>query len=263
MAPNTPADHSNKVERERSRVFRARKELHEKAIARRRRDNVLAGIAAAVILVAAIIVQIVIAPPAGNTPEATPSASPSATSTPEGSNTGDVPSKDIAEGREWTGTMNINGVEMNLTLDGAKAPQAVSSFIDLTKKGFYNGLTCHRLVDSEGFKVLQCGDPDGTGAGGPGYSYGPVENAPSDNQYAEGTLAMARQSENGYSNGSQFFIVFGDTTIGSDTAGGYSVLGKITSGIDTLIKDVTSKGVSPAGSQTPAEKVTIESITVK
>lgn len=263
MAPNTPSDRNAKIERERTRVFTERKKLHERSVARRKRDNRIAAIAAIAILVVAIVVQIVLAPKGEvNDPSSTATPTASATTAPEGQNTGDVPSSDIAEGRTWTGDMTVNGVNLGISLDGAAAPQAVSSFISLTQKGFYDGLTCHRLVDSEGFKILQCGDPDGTGSGGPGYSYGPVENAPSDDVYAEGTLAMARQSENGYSNGSQFFIVFGESTIPSDGAGGYTVLGKITSGLDTLVSDVTSKGVTSGGS-TPVEKITIDSVTVK
>lgn len=119
----------------------------------------------------------------------------------------------------------------------------MSSFISLTQSGFYDGVSCHRLT-TEGLYVLQCGDPDGDGTGGPGYSYGPVENAPADGVYPAGTIAMARQSGNGYSQGSQFFLVYQDTTLPSDAAGGYTVIGQVTSGLDALTADVVAKGTA-------------------
>lgn len=139
-----------------------------------------------------------------------------------------------AESREWTGTMGFNGAELGVTLFGDKAPQAVASFLHLAETDFFDGTKCHRLTTG-GFDILQCGDPTGTGAGGPGYEFGPIENAPANNLYKRGTLAMARTSDPN-SNGSQFFIVYGDTTIGSDAAGGYAVFGEITSGLDAVEK---------------------------
>ena len=111
----------------------------------------------------------------------------------------------------------------------------MASTVFLSRQGFYDSTPCHRLT-TEGIYVLQCGDPTGTGTGGPGYSYGPVENAPTDNVYPAGTVAMARQGGNGNSMGSQFFLVYKDSTIPSDAAGGYTVLGKITDGLDILEK---------------------------
>ena len=96
-----------------------------------------------------------------------------------------------------------------MELDGAKAPQTVASFLGLARSGYWNDSPCHRLVTS-GIYVLQCGDPTGTGSGGPGYGFG-VENAPKDGQYPAGTLAMARTSDPN-SNGGQFFIVYKQTS---------------------------------------------------
>jgi len=163
--------------------------------------------------------------------------------------------------------MTINGIKLGISLDGKDAPQAVSSTISLIQKGFYNGLTCHRLTDG-GFYVLQCGDPNGDGTGGPGYSYGPIENAPSDNVYDTGVLAMARTGNNAYSQGSQFFIVYKKTTIPADQAGGYTVIGKITSGLDQLNAKVTSKGLTPSDASNPNDgkpkvPTKIDSVTIK
>ncbi len=144
-----------------------------------------------------------------------------------------VPSSSIAESRIWTGSMQVGDATLELELDGVNAPQAVANFIDLNSKGFYEGVSCHRLV-TEGIYVLQCGDPSGDGSGGPGYTFGPIENAPSDDLYKEGVLAMARVGGDGSSMGSQFFIVYQDSTIPSDAAGGYTIFGKITQGLDQL-----------------------------
>ena len=82
---------------------------------------------------------------------------------------------------------------MTLDLDGKKAPQTVASFIFLARKGYFDNTTCHRLTTS-GLYVLQCGDPTGSGSGGPGYGFG-IENAPKAGDYPAGTLAMARADQ--------------------------------------------------------------------
>lgn len=157
-----------------------------------------------------------------------------------------VPSPELAEAREWSGTMTVGGKKLEVTLDGAAAPQAVANFLSLANKNFYNDVACHRLTTA-GIFVLQCGDPNGDGTGGPGYNWGPVENAPADDNYKEGYLAMARRGGDGSSMGSQFFIVYKDSMIPSDAAGGYTVFGKITkglSGLNSIIKAGTQDGSS-------------------
>jgi peptidyl-prolyl cis-trans isomerase B (cyclophilin B) len=174
----------------------------------------------------------------------------------------DVPSKSLAEGKTWTMELQTTCGAITFTLDGAKAPQAVSAMIALSKARFFDNSPCHRLVPT-GIFVLQCGDPTGTGTGGPGFAYGPVENAPKGDLYPAGTVAMARQPSNGKSMGSQFFLVYQDSTIPSDSGGGYTVLGKITSGLDVVTK-VAKGGLDPNDqTQTaPAEKISIESTKV-
>lgn len=150
-----------------------------------------------------------------------------------------APDPATAEGREWHGTLEFNGAELGVTLFGDKAPQAVASFLHLAQADYFVDTKCHRLTTG-GFDILQCGDPTGTGSGGPGYTFGPVENAPADNVYKRGVLAMARTNKTN-SHGSQFFIVYGDTTIGRDAAGGYTVMGEITSGLDA-VESVAEQG---------------------
>jgi peptidyl-prolyl cis-trans isomerase B (cyclophilin B) len=174
-----------------------------------------------------------------------------------------VPSADLAEDRTWAGALTLNATPLSVELDGAAAPQAVSSTISLVEQGFYDGLTCHRLT-TEGIFVLQCGDPAGDGSGGPGYSYGPIENAPQDGVYPAGTIAMARQSGNAESQGSQFFIVYDDTTLPADAAGGYTVIGRVTSGLDALRTDITGLGTADGSTDgAPAVPVSITGFTLE
>ncbi|MSZ39558.1 MAG: peptidylprolyl isomerase [Actinobacteria bacterium] len=183
--------------------------------------------------------------------------------TPEVSaNSALVPAASLAEGREWSGTIEVGGKKLELTLDGAAAPQAVSNFLSLANKNFYTDVSCHRLTTA-GIFVLQCGDPNGDGTGGPGYSFGPIENAPAEDLYKEGYLAMARRGGDGSSMGSQFFIVYADSTIPSDDAGGYTVFGKITkglSGLDSAIKAGTEDG---SGDGKPAQEIKLGAIALQ
>ena len=160
-----------------------------------------------------------------------------------------VPDIALAESRVWTGSMNVGEATLELELDGVNAPQAVANFVSLSQSGFYEGVSCHRLV-TDGIYVLQCGDPDGTGGGGPGYTFGPIENAPADDSYVTGSLAMARVGGDGNSMGSQFFIVYQDSRIPSDDVGGYTIFGKITSGLDGL-EPVISAGVEGGATDGP------------
>lgn len=262
MAAHKNNDRQASENRERLRLFQGRQRVHEHEVARRKRDNLLA-VGIAVLAVAVAVTALALS--GGGSPGAQPSATPSASAS-VGQGTGPVPSPDLSEHRTWTGSMGIDAAQLGIELDGAAAPQAVASFVTLAQDGFFDGLTCHRLVDqpgAPGFHVLQCGDPEGNGSGGPGYAFGPIENAPSDNFYSEGVIAMARQGNNAASNGSQFFILFGDTTIPADSAGGYSVFGRVTSGMDALKAEVTDLGIKAGTQSTPEAPAVIGSVTVE
>jgi peptidyl-prolyl cis-trans isomerase B (cyclophilin B) len=179
-------------------------------------------------------------------PPATPQSFPTA------------PDASLAQGKRWTLTLTTSCGDVVATLDGAKAPKAVANAIFLSGKKFWDGSPCHRL-GATGFGILQCGDPTGTGSGGPGYQFGPVENAPADGVFKKGTLAMARAQDQN-SNGSQFFIVFADTSI----PGGYTAFGTITKGLD-VIEKVAAGGVSQPGqdgSGPPTRAISIVSTSV-
>ncbi|HNQ08315.1 MAG TPA: peptidylprolyl isomerase [Tetrasphaera sp.] len=141
-------------------------------------------------------------------------------------------------GKTVTATIETNCGRIVLSLDGAKAPTTVASFVQLAQQNYWKNAPCHRLTTS-GIFVLQCGDPTGTGNGGPGYGYG-IENAPADAMYPRGTVAMARTADPN-SNGGQFFIVYKDSTIDAST-GGYSIFGTVTQGLD-IVDKIAAGGV--------------------
>ncbi|MGO2659763.1 peptidylprolyl isomerase [Mycetocola reblochoni] len=252
-------------ERRRRHAYEVRQGVHTTRRARRVRDNWIAVGASVAVVAAAVVLHVVVGSSSGvEAPEATATAStPEPTST-SGQNSGEVPDIELSEGRSWQGEIVVNDdVSLGIELDGAAAPQGVASFVSLTQSGFYDGLSCPRLTTG-GFFVLQCGSPDGTLSGTPGYSYGPIENAPSDDVYPAGTIAMARVADDGYSMGSQFFIVYEDTTISSDSAGGYTVLGHVTSGLDELRSTITDEGVEgDATDGAPAVETIMTSVTVE
>jgi peptidyl-prolyl cis-trans isomerase B (cyclophilin B) len=268
VAANYKLERAAREERGRVRSYQARRAVYEYQKKRRVRDNLIAGGGLVVVLTLIVIAQVFYFDGGPGTPAPTAAATASPTATPTadaavGSNTGDVPPSTLAEGRTWTGSLTLNDVDLGIELDGALAPQGVSSTISLAQSGFYNGVTCHRLT-TDGIFVLQCGDPAGDGSGGPGFSYGPIENAPVDDVYPAGTIAMARQGGNAFSQGSQFFVVYDDTTIPSDAAGGYTVLGHVTSGLDQLKADITDAGTADGtGDGTPKVPTTITGITVQ
>jgi len=173
-----------------------------------------------------------------------------------------VPDLSLAEGRVWDGTMNLNDQELSFDLAGDLAPQAVANFVSLSKNGFFEGVSCHRLVTS-GIYVLQCGDPSGDGTGGPGYSWGPIENAPEADLYQEGVLAMARRGGDDSSMGSQFFIVYQDSTIPSDAVGGYTVFGSITQGLDAVEAIAEAGTIDGSTDASPLDEILISSVSVE
>lgn len=136
------------------------------------------------------------------------------------------------------------------------APETIESEIFLAESGFYDNTSCHRLT-TDGIYVLQCGDPAGDGTGGPGYVV-PDENLPAEStaNYPSGTVAMANAGPG--TSGSQFFIVYQDTTLPP----GYTIWGEIVDGLD-IVRQIASVGVD--GGLTdgkPAQPVFINSATV-
>ena len=216
--------------------------MHARQNKRRLRDNIFAIAGVLVVAALAATTQIFYFTSGPGMPTPEPSASAPAA---DGTNIG-APDASLAEGRVWTGELTINDIALGIELDGVNAPQATAAWVEGVADDYYVGKTCHRLANSAGFSFLQCGSLDGTGASDPDFSYGPIENAPADGVYPAGTIAMARSQDNAYSNGHQFFIVTASTTLGTDSAGGYTVVGKVTSGLEKLIAQITAAGVDPA-----------------
>lgn len=159
-------------------------------------------------------------------------------------------------------TINTNLGPITAKLDGTKAACTVNSFVYLAGKKFFDNTKCHRLV-TEGIKVLQCGDPTGTGTGGPAYGFG-NENVPKAGQsgqatYPRGVIAMAHSSAPN-SNGSQFFIVYGDSPLPAD----YTVFGQITKGMDVVDSVAKAGATAPdqSGNTAPKKKIEIKALTV-
>ena len=250
--------------------FEAKQNVTDHRVKVRARDNRLAVFLTAAVFVVSLLGQYVYF---NFGPGVSPAACVHFTQSPLPSVNGkpnpiQIPDAALSQCRDWTGDLVINKADLKITLHGNLAPQAVANFIQLANDGYYSaGQKCHRLVTS-GIYVLQCGDPKGDGSGGPGYSFGPIENAPTAAKgvvptYKKGWLAMARTSNSATSMGSQFFIVYKDSQIPSDTAGGYTVFGEITSGLDGL-NSVFSAGVKGGGTDgAPALTAAISSISVK
>ena len=238
-------------EREHARRRQEKWERHEAQLrARRQRTWSVVGVVLALLVIGGVVWWALSAAQ-GTDAGASPTTGSSGEHT--------LPPASAAEGREWTSTLTTSVGDVTLSLDGAAAPQAVANFVALADSGYFDGTSCHRLTTS-GIFVLQCGDPTGTGTGDPGYGFGPIENAPADDVYPAGTVAMARQGGDGESMGSQFFLVYEDSTIPSDAAGGYTVFGTITSGLD-VVQAVADAGTADgAGDGSPATPVTIEGV---
>jgi peptidyl-prolyl cis-trans isomerase B (cyclophilin B) len=180
----------------------------------------------------------------------------------------------------YTAAINTNLGTININLLNSKATCTVNSFVHLASAGYFNASQCHRVTTTGGLYVLQCGDPyakasekltctqaaDSPGTGGPGYEFA-SENLPTGASsagtvtYKAGTVAMANSGGSG-TNGSQFFLVYKNSTLGPD----YTPFGTITSGLDILQKVAnagTSCTYSGPGDGAPKEKVVINSVTIK
>ncbi|MCU1508030.1 MAG: peptidylprolyl isomerase [Glaciihabitans sp.] len=274
MASSKNSAREAREARERLRRYNARQAVHTHQVTRRRRDNIAAIVGLVVVAVLAAGTQIFYFTSGPGKPTASPSSSstptPSASATPAAhANVGNIPKPTAATERTFTGTMTLNtDVTLGISLDGKAAPQAVAAFVQQVKDKYFDQKTCHRLVTGTNVGLLQCGSVDGTGAGDTNYSFGPIENAPADGVYKAGTIALARVADNAYSQGHQFFIVFADTSLPADSAGGYTILGHVTSGLDELKTKITNAGYAASATDTsngapPKVATTITGVTIK
>ena len=171
---------------------------------------------------------------------------------------GDKSKADLADlDQDKTNSIVVDTSKGSFTFELATktSPCTTASFAGLVNKGFFDGLTFHRIVP--GF-VIQGGDPEGTGMGGPGYST--VDAPPQDTQYKKGLVAMAKtQAEPAGTSGSQFFVVTGaDVGLPPD----YAVLGTVTDGMD-VVEEIGKLGDPADPSGAPTEKVKIDKMELK
>ena len=183
-------------------------------------------------------------PPPSMTPTPAPSPTPDPSPTPATSD------KPVATIETSLGTFQV-------TLEAKAAPKTVENFVSLSKDGFYNNLTFHRIVKQDGFHLIQGGDPKGDGTGGPGYTV-PAEIGL---KHTKGAIATARTGDsvnpNRESSGSQFYITEEDIPF---LDGQYTVFGYVTSGMDVVLK---IGQVATDASDKPITPVIIKKITIK
>jgi peptidyl-prolyl cis-trans isomerase B (cyclophilin B) len=154
-----------------------------------------------------------------------------------------------------TVTLATSVGDLKLTLDRALAPCTVNSFVSLVGQKYFDNTVCHRMTTGQGLQVLQCGDPSGTGSGGPGYSF--ADEVFPTLKYGRGTLAMANSGPN--TNGSQFFVVYGDASVLNPA---YTAFGTVDAASLAVIDKVARKGVRSStpgsGDGKPVTPVTIK-----
>ena len=265
---------SNKRERELARAKHQRQQARRaQEQARRRRITTIIAVIGGLLVVGIAFVWLV----RGSNSTSTASATDGATSTasPSPSITGvtcaaapavrttdlswkTAPALALKPTGTYTMNLGTNCGQITIGTDQTKAPLAVNSMTFLSNHGFFDLTTCHRLTTGE-LAVLQCGDPKGTGQGGPGYSFADEKKSfPADGpgNYPAGTVAMANAGPN--TNGSQFFIVYADSTL---SPAAYTMWGHVTSGLD-IVQYVAQQGVKGGGTDgPPVQPVVIEKAT--
>lgn len=194
---------------------------------------------------------------ANTTPTTCADAAPGA---PSGEQFKAEPAMTIDTKASYTMTLTTTCGQVDIALDAAKAPHTVNSFAFLASKKYFDHTTCHRLTSGEGLSVLQCGDPTGSGSGGPGYQFADenlgTAGADGTTSYPAGTVAMANAGAG--TNGSQFFLVYKDSKLPPN----YTPFGKITGGMDVLQKIGEAGTADGSGDGAPHEKVVIDAATV-
>jgi peptidylprolyl isomerase len=162
----------------------------------------------------------------------------------------DRPEMGVDPNKRYTATMTTSMGEIVIALDPVKAPVTANNFVFLALYHYYDGVTFHRVIKNF---VLQGGDPQGTGRGGPGYQF--EDELPKAGQYEIGSLAMANAGPN--TNGSQFFIISGRD--GMRLPPQYSLFGKVVKGLDVV---EAIQNVPTDRNDKPTTPVVIESVTV-
>ncbi|RCX23689.1 cyclophilin family peptidyl-prolyl cis-trans isomerase [Fontibacillus phaseoli] len=167
------------------------------------------------------------------------------------------PAMEIDTNKAYTAKFTTSKGDFTIELFAKDAPKTVNNFVFLSRQGFYNDVIFHRIIETF---MIQTGDPEGTGAGGPGYSF---EDEQTEHKYEPGIVAMANAGPD--TNGSQFFICTGDDSIGLNNTPNFTIFGKVTNGMD-VVEDIAATPVEPGGPMgelsTPTETVQIKEIQI-
>jgi cyclophilin family peptidyl-prolyl cis-trans isomerase len=170
-----------------------------------------------------------------------------------------MPEMTIDPKKSYTATFHTSKGDFKVELFADEAPTTVNNFVFLAKQKFYEGITFHRIIESF---MIQTGDPNGDGSGGPGYHI--PDELGSDLKYEIGTVAMARTRAPD-SGGSQFFICTGPDSLNLNQTPDYAIFGKVIEGMDTVMAIAKSPvEMSPNGELSkPVDKITIDSINIE
>lgn len=162
------------------------------------------------------------------------------------------PTMQIDAAKKYTAVLHTTAGDITIELNAAATPKTVNNFVYLANSKFYHGTIFHRAIS--GFMV-QGGDPNGNGTGGPGYRF---NDEPFTGQYTRGTVAMANAGPN--TNGSQFFIMHADYPLPPN----YVIFGKVTAGLEAVDKIATAPvQVGPSGEPSqPVNPVTVTTVEI-
>ncbi|TKJ16658.1 peptidylprolyl isomerase [Blastococcus sp. CCUG 61487] len=253
---------TNKQRREAAQRHLQRQLERRAEQAQKRRRNLgitLAAVAAVVVVGVALLIVGALSSDDDDAPEASASTctySPRDAAANPNLTEVELPSDDQPTSGTQTVTMTTGVGDIGLELDRGAAPCAAGALVHLAEQGFFDGTGCHRLTDSPGLQVLQCGDPSGTGRGGAAFEYPTA--ATGSETYPRGTIAMANSGQ-GF-DASQFFLVYGDSLEGNPN---YTVVGTIDEAGLAVLDAIAAAGIEGGASDgAPAEPVTIESMTV-
>ncbi|GJF27569.1 peptidyl-prolyl cis-trans isomerase [Kitasatospora sp. NE20-6] len=240
-----------------------RREASRKA---RKRRNAIVGAAVAVVVVAGVGLWTggafdsdpkkadTASPQASATPAAAPvkGCTTPAAGQPNGKQFKTEPAMSVDTKAAYTMALDTSCGKVTIALDAAKAPHTVNSFAFLSGEKYFDHTKCHRLT-TEGIFVLQCGDPTGSGSGGPGYQF--ADENLTGATYPAGTVAMANAGAG--TNGSQFFLVYKDTQLPPN----YTPFGKVTAGLD-VVQNIAAGGVQGGGGDgAPVADIVLNSVT--
>jgi len=165
----------------------------------------------------------------------------------------DAPPPDCLDpGADYEAVVTTNQGEFTIAIDPTTAPVAANNFVFLARNQYFDGTVCHRIIPEF---VVQCGDPTGTGTGGPGYTI--ADEPPEPGRYRLGSVAMAKTPDPD-SAGSQFFIVIGAQ--GEALPPEYALFGQVVDGFDTTVSRMAAAG-TPTGE--PTGTIAIEQIRVE